>query len=66
MYKYVGEHELQPLLVLSKIDRLTKNDVNKSVFHAEKIFFGQKIFAVSAVKGTGIEELRKEIGERVK
>lgn len=66
MYKYIVEHDMVPLIVLAKIDRLSRNEVQKSFFHAQEIFFGQKIFTVSAEKWDGVEELRKEIGERLK
>jgi len=39
MYNYITELELPMTVILSKIDRLSKNDVNKSVFHTEKTFF---------------------------
>lgn len=41
MYKYLAEHELNPLIVLSKTDRLSNNEIQKSMRHAEEIFFGQ-------------------------
>jgi len=39
MYKYIVEHDMVPLIVLAKIDRLSKNEVQKSFFHAQEIFF---------------------------
>jgi GTP-binding protein len=66
MYKYVTEHHMNPLIVLAKTDRLSNNEVQKSVKHAQGIFFGQEIIAVSAEKWDGIEKLRKIIGESLK
>ena len=39
MYNYISELELPVTVLLSKIDKLGKNDVNKSKAHTEKTFF---------------------------
>ncbi len=66
MMEFLSEQELSPVIVLSKCDRLGRNDVNKSISHTEKVFFGQQIVPVSSSKGDGIEELRKLLGESLK
>lgn len=63
MYNYVNELELPMTVVLSKIDRLWKNDVNKSVMHTEKTFFWARILPVSSSKLDGIDALRKILWE---
>ncbi len=63
MYNYITELELPMTVILSKIDRLSKNDVNKSVFHTEKTFFWARVIPISASKLDGIETLRKIIWE---
>ena len=63
MLEFLSEQELSPVIVLSKCDRLGRNDVNKSIAHTQKVFFGQQILPVSSSKWYGIEELRKLLGE---
>jgi len=50
MFKYLQELELPILIVLSKIDRLNKGEVAKSLAHTKKVFFGQEIIAISSTK----------------
>jgi GTP-binding protein len=50
MYKYVLELELPVTIVLSKIDKIGKNELNKSLAHAKEMFFGQEIIPVSSTK----------------
>ena len=60
MYKYITDDLKLPItVVLSKIDRLSKNDINKSKFHTEKTFFWARVIPVSSTKLIGIDELRK-------
>jgi GTP-binding protein EngB required for normal cell division len=39
MYKYILELELPVTIVLSKIDKLSKNELAKSLAHTKKEFF---------------------------
>jgi GTP-binding protein len=39
MYKYILELELPVTIVLSKIDKIGKNELNKSLSHAREMFF---------------------------
>jgi len=48
MYKYLLEFDLPVLIVLSKIDKLSNNEVSKSLASTSKVFFGQKIIPVSS------------------
>jgi len=67
MYKFINEELSLPItVVLSKIDRLSKNDINKSKFHTEQTFFGARVIPVSSTKLDGIDDLRKVIGESLK
>ena len=66
MYKYLLELEIPVCIVLSKVDKLSKNELNKSVMHAKDQFFGQNIFPVSSTKNTGLRELEKHIKESLK
>lgn len=65
MYKYIEELGLPVTVVLSKIDRLWKNDINKSKFHTEKLFFWARVLPVSSTKLNGVEELSKIIWEEL-
>jgi len=57
MYKFLSEMSIPMFIVLSKTDKISKNDIFKSTQHAQKLFFGQQIFPVSATKKDGIREL---------
>lgn len=57
MYKFLEELEIPRLIILSKIDRLSKNDIKKSLTHSEEIFFWQKIFPISTTKNIWLKEL---------
>jgi len=61
MYKYLLELEIPVSIVLSKIDKLWKNQVQKSINHAKNHFFWQDIFAVSSLKKTWLKELEKHL-----
>lgn len=63
MYNYISELKLPVTVILAKIDRLGLNDINKSKFHTEKIFFGARVLPVSSSKLDGIEKLRKILWE---
>jgi len=62
MYKYLLELQVPMFIALSKIDKLSKNEIAKSVFYTEKVLFGQKIFPVSSKKWTWISDLWRELG----
>lgn len=66
MLQYLVEHEISPIIVLSKCDRLSNNEVWKSVQHTEKVFFGQQILPISSQKWIGIPELRKILWDALK
>jgi len=61
MYKFLLELELPLTIVLSKIDKIGKNELQKSIVHAKDIFFGQEVLAVSSTKKTGLRDLEKSI-----
>lgn len=66
MYNYISELELPVTVLLSKIDRLWKNDVNKSKAHTEKTFFWARVVPISSTKLQWIDELRKIIWEELR
>jgi len=59
MYKYLLELDIPVVIVLSKIDKLSKNDINKSITKAKNDFFGQDIFWVSSLKKIWLKEFEK-------
>jgi len=63
MYKYILWLELPVTIVLSKIDKLSNNEISKSVNHAKENFFWQEIFTVSSSKKIWINELSKHISK---
>jgi len=52
MFEYVQSLELPILIVLSKVDRLSKAETAKSLAATQKAFFGQQVVAVSSTKNT--------------
>lgn len=59
MYKYLQEFWLPVIFVLNKTDRLSKNEIYKSLTHSQEIFFWQKIIPLSAKNWDGVKELEK-------
>jgi GTP-binding protein len=52
MFHYVQKLNLPVIIVLSKIDRLSKSEVIKAKLHTEKELFGQKVMPISSHKKT--------------
>lgn len=61
MYQFILNLWLPVSIVLSKIDRLSKSEVSKSLAHAKQEFFWQNIFPVSSMKKLWLRELMKDI-----
>ena len=59
IYKYILEMELPVFFVLSKIDKINKNDLEKRKRELKEVFFWQNIFCVSSEKKIWINELDK-------
>ena len=59
MFHYIQELGLPIVIVLSKIDRLSKSEVQKSLSVTQQHFFGQQILPISSQKNTWIHELEK-------
>ncbi|MDD5769747.1 MAG: ribosome biogenesis GTP-binding protein YihA/YsxC [Candidatus Gracilibacteria bacterium] len=66
MFKFLGELQIPLIFVLNKIDKLSNNEIAKSKFHTEELFFGQRVVCVSAKNNIGIDLLRKELMETFK
>ncbi len=66
MFKFIGEFQVPLIFVLNKIDKLSNNDIFKSIKHTEWIFFWQRVVAASAKSNTWIDALRKELMESLK
>lgn len=61
MFNFLQEFEIPMMFVLNKVDRLSKNEINKSLSHTSKIFFWQQIMPCSAKKWEWIYEITKEL-----
>lgn len=59
MFKYLQELSLPIIFLSNKIDKLSNNEVFKSVKHTEEIFFWQKVLPVSAKNWSWIKEVIK-------
>lgn len=59
MYKFVLELELPVLIVLSKIDKLSKSEISRIVEKTKNDFFWQEILAFSSKNKTWLKEILK-------
>jgi GTP-binding protein EngB required for normal cell division len=50
---------------MSKIDKLSLSDSQKSKNHTEKTFFGSRVMWISSTKKDGIDALRKVLWEEL-
>jgi len=66
MFKFLQGFWIPLIFVLNKIDRLSSNEIQKSVSHTQDIFFWQKVVTVSAKNNIWIDWLRKELIESCK
>lgn len=66
MYKYIKEIKLNPIIVLTKTDKLSKNELSKSLAHTSKIFFWEKIYPYSIKTDLSKKEISKEISASFK
>jgi GTP-binding protein EngB required for normal cell division len=48
MFKFLQELQLPLCFLCNKIDKLSNNDIAKTVTHTKDIFFGQMVLPVSA------------------
>jgi len=61
MFKFLSEFSIPLIFVLNKVDRLSNNEISKSLAHTKNIFFWQQVIATSSKKWYWILELRKEL-----
>ena len=66
MHQFITELGLAITVVMSKVDRLSKSEVSKSLSHAEKIFFWARILPISSTKRQWTDELRKILWESLR
>ena len=62
MYEYLLELWIPMFIVLSKIDKLNKSDIQKSKNHTESLLVWQPVFPVSSKKWDWIKDLWRELG----
>ncbi len=61
MFEYLLDLELPLTIILSKADKLSKNELNKSVAFAKESFFWQEVIACSSKKKIWLDEFKKSI-----
>lgn len=61
MFAYVQGLKIPVIIVLSKIDRLSKSETAKAKLYVEKELFGQQVMAVSSHKRVWVNELFREL-----
>lgn len=66
MFNYLQELQIPLIFVLNKIDKLSNNEINKSLLHTKDLFFWQEIIWTSAKNNINIDELRKILIEILK
>jgi GTP-binding protein EngB required for normal cell division len=66
MYNYITNDLKLPItVVMSKIDKLSLSDSQKSKNHTEKTFFGARVMWISSTKKDGIDKLRLILWEEL-
>ncbi len=63
MHDYLIKLWVPMFVVLSKVDRLNRSEIDKSIVHTQSLMPGQTIFTLSSKKNIGIKELYREIWE---
>lgn len=66
MFKFLAEFSLPITFLSNKIDKLSNNEVFKSVKHTEDIFFWQRVVPVSAKNWAWINEVLKIVWDVLK
>ena len=66
MFKFIQEFGIPLVFVLNKIEKLSNNEITKSLNHTQEILFWQKIFTLSAKKGDWVNELLRFLWEDLK
>lgn len=61
MFEYLLDLDLPLTIILSKVDKLSKNEIKKSIDFTKESFFWQEVIACSAKKKIGIEDLKRSI-----
>lgn len=68
MYNFIKHYEYEPIIVATKIDKLSKNEIYKNlkvIRDTLNLDSNEEIFKFSSLKRTGIEELLDKIFEGV-
>lgn len=63
MFKFLSDFEIPLIFVLNKIDKLSNNEINKSIIHTQDLFFWQKIMEVSAKNWKWVKKLTMDLIE---
>lgn len=66
MFKYLWDFEIPLVFVLNKIDKLSNNEIKKSLEYTQELFFWQQVKCVSARKNIWVQELTRELIEVLK
>lgn len=65
MYEYILDLWLPITIVLSKSDKLSRNEMHKSAQHSQKDFFWQEVIPISSKTKIWIPELKKSIKKAI-
>ena len=66
LHEWLVHHQKPHLIVVTKSDKLSKNELNKNVHRAAKIFQGTALITYSATKRQGREQLWNAIEKSLK
>lgn len=61
MYQYLKELELPLFIALTKTDKISQIQVNKTLHKTQELFFWEKIFVTSSEKKVWIDDLRHQL-----
>lgn len=63
MFKFLAEFSLPITFLSNKIDKLSNNEIAKSINHTENIFFWQRVIPVSAKNWAWIKDVMKVVSD---
>ena len=66
LHEWLVHHQKPHLIVITKSDKLSKNELTKSIKRAVQVFEGTNVIAYSATKGNGRDQLWNAIEKSLK
>jgi len=64
--EWLVHHDRSHIIVATKADKLSNNELAKNIAHAKKVMKTSKVIAYSSVTGRGGSEVWRAIGDAIK